>query len=111
MPPFRIGGYPDHHWGEGYTYGFRVPLLVVSAYTQAGFVDDNIHDFGSILRFIETNFGLGKIGPGYFADAFASDLVRFFRLGAPRAFAPIPAKYGAGYFLHQVQATVGPDND
>ena len=111
VPPFRVGGYPDHHWGEGYTYGFRVPLLVVSAYTQAGFVDDNIHDFGSILRFIETNFGLGKIGPGYFADAFASDLVRFFRLGTPRPFAPIPAKYDARYFLHQVQSTVGPDND
>jgi hypothetical protein len=54
---------------------------------------------------------LGRIGPGYYADAFASDLVTFFRLGTPRRFVTIPAKYGASYFLHQAQSTVGPDND
>ena len=111
VPPFRVGGYPAHHWGEGYTYGFRVPLLVVSAYTPAGYVDDNNHDFGSILRFIEGNFGLGRIGPGYYADAFASDLLPFFRLGKPRHFTPIPAKYGAAYFLRQALSLVGPDDD
>jgi len=66
-------------WGCGYTYGFRVPFLVVSAYTPAGtvsgFCTQNVdcvgngtgaqnnaphrHDFGSILAFIEYNFSLG----------------------------------------------------
>jgi hypothetical protein len=33
-----------------------VPLLVVSAYTPAGYVDNANHDFGSILNFIETKY-------------------------------------------------------
>ncbi|HKM48821.1 MAG TPA: alkaline phosphatase family protein [Terriglobales bacterium] len=61
-------------WGCGYTYGFRVPFLVVSAYTQnvvsgscgqgTGISCPNnmppyVHDFGSVLAFIEHNFSLG----------------------------------------------------
>jgi hypothetical protein len=52
-------------WGCGDVYGFRVPLLVVSNWTRAGYVSGAIpspgaqgfqHDFGSILAFIENNF-------------------------------------------------------
>lgn len=52
-------------WGCGYVYGFRVPLLVVSEYTQPATISGAIpspgakyfqHDFGSILAFIENNF-------------------------------------------------------
>jgi len=54
---------PDGNW---YAYGFRVPLLVVSAYTPAGYVSGAnlsknppyVHDFGSILGYIEWAFGL-----------------------------------------------------
>ena len=41
-----------------YQLGFRVPLIVVSAYTPEGYINNNRHDFGSILRFIEHNFGI-----------------------------------------------------
>jgi len=58
--------------GKWYTYGFRVPLLIVSPYTSAGYIsgptDTNhhtvnenppyVHDFGSILGFIEAAFNL-----------------------------------------------------
>ncbi len=111
VPPFHTGGWPQHDWGAGYTYGFRVPLLVVSAYTPAGMVDNDPHDFGSILAFAESNFGLSKIGPGYYADFFATGLQAFFPLSAPRSFATIPAKLGAAYFLHRPPAAVPPDND
>ncbi len=94
MPPFHLGGEGINLWGESYTYGFRVPLLVVSPCTQAGYVSGAIsgtpsyppppqftHDFGSILAFMEYNFlGTGGIGTinsqdNYpFADAFARDL-------------------------------------
>ena len=99
------GGWSDHvpvpsigqpnGWGTGYVYGFRVPLLVVSAYTPAGYVDNGLHDFGSFLRMIETNFGLGLIGPGFYADAYADNLASFFTLTTPRAFEPIPVPAGA----------------
>jgi Phosphoesterase family len=83
--------------GAQYVYGFRVPLLVVSAYTkqvtpQGGYISGPqnnpqcappgnyyCHDFGSILNFIEYAFGqggqsLGEISPNYpYADALVMD--------------------------------------
>jgi phospholipase C len=93
------GGFWDHippmvnDWGAlGNTYigGFRVPLLVISAFTPA-MVDHDQHDFGSILRFVESNFSLSLIGPGVWADAYADGLSAFFPLQAPRAFQLISA--------------------
>jgi len=55
--------------GPQYVYGFRVPMLVVSAYTPKAYISGAIgtqgenlpyvHDFGSILNFIEYVFGTG----------------------------------------------------
>jgi phospholipase C len=92
------GGWYDHvpplpngtGWCGSYCYGFRVPLVVVSAYTPAGLVDNGTHDFGSILRFVESTFGLGLIGPGTYADAYADNLSGFFS-GSRRQFQPIKA--------------------
>jgi phospholipase C len=61
------GGWYDHEpptilaqpQGD-YQYGFRVPLIVVSAYTPKGYIDHGRHDFGSILRFIQHNFGIAE---------------------------------------------------
>ena len=78
VPPYQIG--QSNGWGQSYVYGFRVPLLVVSAYTPAGYVSNTGHDFGSLLRFAETNFNLGLIGPGFYADSYADDLMEFFPL-------------------------------
>ncbi len=112
VPPFHS---PEQsrgrHWGAGYTYGLRVPLLVVSAYTQAAYVDNINHDFGSILKFVESNFGLGNIGPGYYADAYADDLSSFFTLASPRPYQLLAAKPGADYFLNAVRSAEGPDED
>ena len=65
------GGYPGagNSNGDWDVYGFRVPLLVVSAYANQGYVSGSIadgpnkqppyiHDFGSILGFIEYTYGL-----------------------------------------------------
>ncbi|HTY57057.1 MAG TPA: alkaline phosphatase family protein, partial [Candidatus Binataceae bacterium] len=43
-------------------YGPRLPLLVISPYSKANFVDHTITDQTSILRFIEDNWHLGRIG-------------------------------------------------
>jgi phospholipase C len=114
VPPYRIG--QPGGWGTGYVYGFRVPLIVVSAYTPAGFVSNDIHDFGSILNFLETNFGtngtpLGPIGPGNYADVYAADLVSFFTLTTPRPFTKIAAAKSARTFLKWKKPPVDPDND
>lgn len=61
-------GYSNDTGGQ-YVYGFRVPFLVVSAYAKPGYISGAmppygkgqtvpyIHDFGSILNFIEYAFG------------------------------------------------------
>lgn len=42
--------------------GFRVPLIVVSPYARHGYVSHQVHETGSILRFIEQNWALGSLG-------------------------------------------------
>jgi hypothetical protein len=99
VDPERIDGGPGigypNQTGQQYVYGFRVPLLVVSAYTkqvtpQGGYISGPLskpqcqgnnycHDFGSILNFIEYAFGqkgqrLADIYPQYrYADFLAPD--------------------------------------
>ena len=103
VKPFRQG--QPNGWGKNFTYGFRVPLLVVSAYTPAGFVDNSNHDSGSLLKFVETNFAspgkpLGPIGPGTYADAYDDNsLQAFFTLKSPRPFQPIHVNFYFKFFL------------
>ena len=112
VPPFHTGGWGgDHNWGAGYTYGFRVPLLVISAYTPRGYVDNNPQDFGSILKFIEQNFQLSAIGPGYYADAYGGDMSGYFTLQAPRSFNAIATKHNADFFLYQEKPSRLPVDD
>ena len=58
-------------------YGSRLPLLVISPYAKQNFVDHSITDQTSILRFIEDNWGLGRIGDQSF-DAKAGSLENLF---------------------------------
>jgi|HubBroStandDraft_4_1064222.scaffolds.fasta_scaffold42957_2 phospholipase C len=145
---------PNSQWGCGYTSGFRVPLLVVSPWTgtptqngYTGYVSgacgapplplcpNNVfpfeHDFGSILRFTELNFGMSLIYPrtNYYADANAPDgangntpLSDFFPLPLkqPRPFVsiPVPQQYDYTCFQHFAKCTgipayvpTGPDDD
>jgi phospholipase C len=116
------GGWYDHEpptilagvQGD-YQYGFRVPLIAVSAYTNPGYVDNSRYDFGSILRFIEHNFaslGLteGELG---FADSRATtDLTAFFLLSqAPRKFTTIAAPKSADFFINDPRPPEPPDDD
>ncbi len=113
-PGPNCNGY-DGSNGKYYVYGFRVPLMVVSAYTnqvtpQGGYISNLNHDFGSILNFIEYVFGqkgvpLNQIGDKDYpyADHFAPELTQgdlfglsdFFtaNFGQSHAFTAIPYFY------------------
>jgi phospholipase C len=54
-------------------YGPRLPLLVVSPWAKRNYVDHSVTDQSSILRFIEDNWNLGRIGNGS-TDAIAGPL-------------------------------------
>jgi phospholipase C len=54
-------------------YGPRLPLMVISPYARQNFVDHSLTDQSSILRFIEDNWSLGRIGKDS-ADSLAGSL-------------------------------------
>ncbi|HWO36184.1 MAG TPA: alkaline phosphatase family protein, partial [Candidatus Acidoferrum sp.] len=58
-------------------YGPRLPLVLVSLYARENFVDGRVMDQSSIIRFIEDNWGLGRIGGGSF-DAIAGSVNSMF---------------------------------
>jgi phospholipase C len=112
------GGWYDHEsptilaQPEGdYQYGFRVPLIVVSAYTPQGYINNQRHDFGSILRFVEGNFGIPQ-GALNFADARAhNDLTGFFNLATPpRSYRTVSTPKDANFFLHDKRKATDPDD-
>ena len=103
-----IEAYPQ----GGYQMGFRVPLIVVSAYTPAGTISNSPEDFGSVIRFIERNFGIME-GMLTFADERATgDLSEFFSLNTPpRRPKTIKAPLSAKYFLTRKPSGLPVDDD
>lgn len=58
------GGFYDHvppPQVDGFGFGIRVPLLVISPYAKAGYIDSQLGEFSSVLRFIEDNWGLTQL--------------------------------------------------
>jgi phospholipase C len=66
-------------------YGPRQPLMVISPYAKANFVDHSLTDQSSVLRFIEENWSTGQIGGGSF-DQVAGSLANMFAFDPPPAF-------------------------
>jgi hypothetical protein len=85
---------------------------VVSAYTPAGFVSNQVAAFGAVVRFIEQNFGIME-GALTFADARGkNDLTEYFSLDQPpRTFTPIKAPLSARYFLTRKPSRLPVDDD
>jgi phospholipase C len=57
-PPDWALGDPHEFFDE---YGVRVPVVAVSPYSKSNFVSHVVHDHTSILKFIETRFGLPSL--------------------------------------------------
>jgi len=94
---------------NSYEYGFRVPLIVISPFARPHYVSHEMHDFGSILRFIEENFGLPTLG---YADSRADDLSDCFDFNqAPLKFRTIRAPFPPRHFLEDKRPAVDPDDD
>ena len=87
------GGWYDHvapTQYNKYELGFRVPMIAISPYARAGYVSHAQHEFGSILKFLETNYGLPSLhATDERADALSDmfDLTQsplpFHRISAP----------------------------
>ena len=58
-------------------HGGRLPMLVVSPWAKSNYIDHSITDQSSILRFIEDNWNLGRIGDKSFDEKAGSILNMF----------------------------------
>lgn len=95
--------------------GFRVPMLVVSPYvkvgrgSKGGYISKTVYQFGSIVRFIEDVWGLGRLGT---TDTTCKSIVDMFDFKqAPRKFVKIPAVYGQRFFLRQAPSDLPVDTE
>ncbi len=68
--------------------GMRVPMIVISPYARSSYVSPTQYDFGSVLQFIENDFGLGTLGV---SDASANSMNDMFDFNqSPLTFHPAP---------------------
>lgn len=97
---------PPHLDDDG--LGFRVPLLVISPYAKSNFVSHVRYEHGSILRFAEDAFGLGRMAASDSrANSPADDCFDFSK--PPRKFVPIRAPRDRTFFLNRRDDLRAPD--
>ena len=104
------GGWYDHVPPPQLDYmglGFRVPMLVVSPYAKPQYVSHTHYEFGSILKFIEDTFSLGRLGT---TDTRATSIANVFDFSQhARKFRHINAKYSKSYFERERASNVPVD--
>jgi hypothetical protein len=82
------GGWYDHvpppqtteNGVDTFGYGFRVPCIVISPYSERHVVDHTQADHTSLLKFIETTFSLPSLTP---RDSSANNLLEAFDFRSP----------------------------
>jgi phospholipase C len=90
--------------------GFRIPLLIVSAYAKKGYVSHVHYEHGSILKFVEDQFGLPRLAASdRRATSPEGDAFDFKQ--PPRPFHVIPSDHDVQYFLHQPPDLRPPDTE
>jgi phospholipase C len=65
--PARLAGAYNDRCG----FGQRLPFLVISPFAKRNYVDHSLNDTTSAVRFIEDNWGLGRIGDPQSFDVLA----------------------------------------
>ena len=72
----------DYH-GEPVGLGPRVPMIVVSPWTKGGFVNSQVHDHTSVIRFLEARFGVQEPHITPWRRAVCGDLTSLFDFETP----------------------------
>ncbi len=89
--------------------GLRIPMLIISPYAKKGHVSHVPYEHGSILRFVEDQFGLPQLSASDArATSPAADAFDFNK--PPRKFVPFKSQYDRQYFLDQPSTGHPPDS-
>ncbi len=107
------GGWYDHVPPPYVDYdglGMRLPLIVISPYAKQKYVSHVQYEHGSILRFVEDQFGLPRLtASDSRATSPEADCFDFSQ--APRHFKPIQSSLDQQFFLHQPLDRRVPDKE
>lgn len=78
--------------GRPYGLGPRVPMYVVSPWSRGGWVNSQVFDHTSVIRFLETRFGIRESNISPWRRAVCGDLTSAFDFSAPdlAPFGPMP---------------------
>lgn len=76
-----------HYQADQLPYGLgpRVPMLAISPWSKGGFVNSQIFDHTSVIRFIEARFGVSEPNISLWRRAVCGDLTSAFDFTRPRA--------------------------
>jgi phospholipase C len=89
------GANAPYAMGDGRPYGpgQRVPMLVVSPWSTGGWVNSQLFDHTSVLRFLEARFGVAESNITPWRRAVMGDLTSAFNFATPNAAVPaLPAQ-------------------
>lgn len=73
-----FGGFYDHvapPQVDRFGLGPRVPLLIISPFAKAGYISHTVYEHSSVLKFVETRYGLKSLTS---RDGAASDMLDSF---------------------------------
>jgi phospholipase C len=85
----------EDHQGTPVGLGVRTPTLVVSPWSRGGWVNSQVFDHTSVLRFLEQRFGVAEPNIGAWRRAVTGDLTSCFDFADPnRAWPKLPATRG-----------------
>ena len=75
----------ESYQGQAVGLGVRVPLLIVSPWTRGGWVNSQVFDHTSVLRFLERRFGVAELNISPWRRAVTGDLTSMFDFADPDA--------------------------
>jgi len=82
-----------------------VPLIVISPYVPKGTISHTQYEFGSILKYIEQNWGLGSLET---TDRRSTSILNIFNYAqSPRKFTPIQSPLSPEFFLREPPSSGG----
>ena len=83
----------DDLMGRPYGLGPRVPLYAISPWSRGGFVDSEVFDHTSVIRFLEARFGVLEPNIAPWRRAVCGDLTSCFDFRTPNTapFGPLPS--------------------
>ena len=70
--------------------GFRVPMILISPYARPKYISSTPYQFGSILKYVEQNFGLGSLHTTDESSTSIGDMFDYTQKPTPFVSEPIP---------------------